>query len=123
MDREEITGNRETGCRGRLTPPETSAADRIPSGSVRRTWDPKATTVIPKGKQTVSGEYGVVENGLGGPLVGLHMNLIGKQFSFPTPQGTNASAAALAVPLSKDTQPEPRRRPPYLGRSSLDRQR
>jgi len=85
MDREEITGNRETGCRGRLTPPETSAADRIPSGSVRRTLvrriaslrgasvahgTRKQPTVIPKGKQTVSSEYGVVENGLGGPLVG-----------------------------------------------------
>ena len=43
---------------------KTSAADRISPESVRRTgaatpvraapWDPKATTVIPKGKQTVS---------------------------------------------------------------------
>ena len=92
----------------------------------------KQQTIIPKGNQTVSGEYDIVENGPGRAIVGLfnegsclveQPNLIGKQLCSPILQGTNASAAALAVPHSKDTQAEPRRGPPHPGRSSLDRQR
>ena len=51
--------------------------------------------MIPKGKQTVSGEYGVVENGSGRTIVGLLNEDLSRQttesdwktFLFPDPSG------------------------------------
>ena len=64
LEEGEITAAERPAVEEGESRPKTSAADRISQESVRRTGaatpvraaprDPKATTVIPKGKQTVS---------------------------------------------------------------------